>query len=172
MPHYMIDLETMGTKPDAPITSIGAVEFSLDGIHRQFYEKIDLSSSVDHGGVIDPETVKWWLSQEKAAQKENMGGGSIVDALHLLSLFMSGGGDAIVWGNGAAFDNVILAAHYDRCKLERPWKFWNDRCYRTMKNIHSDVSMDRLGVHHNALDDAISQANHLIEICTEKGVNI
>jgi len=33
-----------------------------------------------------------------------------------------------------------------------------------MKNMFSGVNMKREGIHHNALDDAKSQALHLIEI--------
>lgn len=171
MAHFMIDLETMGNKPDAPITSIGAVIFSMNGVSHEFYARVDLSSSVKHGGIMDADTVKWWLTQDPAAQQEMTGGGDLIEALNDLSDFMRGD-DPIVWGNGAAFDNVILAAHYDRCCIYRPWKFWNDRCYRTMKSLFPDVKMDRSGTHHNALDDAKSQAVHLINICKEKGVNL
>jgi len=48
--------------------------------------------------------------------------------------------------------------------MERPWYFWNDRCYRTMKSLYPQIPMERDGVHHNALDDAISQARHLMAI--------
>jgi exodeoxyribonuclease VIII len=44
------------------------------------------------------------------------------------------------------------------------WEFWKDRCYRTIKNCYPDVPFDRRGTHHNALDDARSQALHLIAI--------
>ena len=67
-----------------------------------------------------------------------------------------------VWGNGAAFDNAILSTAYDICDWPQPWMFWNDRCYRTMKAQHRDVDFVRLGTYHNALDDAESQAEHLL----------
>lgn len=47
--------------------------------------------------------------------------------------------------------------------LEQPWAFWNDRCYRTLK-ARSELKIARTGTHHNALDDAKSQALHLITI--------
>ncbi len=71
-----------------------------------------------------------------------------------------------VWGNGAAFDNVILAQAYRRAGLSVPWPYWNDRCYRTVKAMRPDVRMDRTGTHHNAIDDATSQARHLIALLT------
>jgi hypothetical protein len=71
---------------------------------------------------------------------------------------------AEIWGNGASFDNAILAEAYDCARIDRPWKYWNDRCYRTMKNQFPLVPFRRSGTHHNALDDARSQAEHLMEI--------
>ena len=57
-----------------------------------------------------------------------------------------------------------LSDAYDRAQLPRPWKYYNDRCYRTVKNLRPDVPMIRGGTHHNALDDAKSQATHLMAI--------
>jgi inhibitor of KinA sporulation pathway (predicted exonuclease) len=45
------------------------------------------------------------------------------------------------------------------------YKFWNERCYRTVKNQYPDVKLTRTGTYHNALDDARTQAEHLVQIC-------
>jgi hypothetical protein len=66
-----------------------------------------------------------------------------------------------LWGNGASFDNAILAHAYARCGATPPWKFWNDRCYRTVAALTA-TPRQQGGTHHNALDDARSQAEHLI----------
>ena len=66
-----------------------------------------------------------------------------------------------VWGNGATFDNVILSNAYKAAGMEQPWKFWDDRCYRTVKGLLPDIKIERLGTHHNAVYDAMSQARHL-----------
>jgi len=73
-----------------------------------------------------------------------------------------------VWGNGAAFDNVILASAYRQANITQPWLFWNDRCYRTVKALSPAVTMQRNGTHHNALDDAESQARHLIDMLANR----
>ena len=47
----------------------------------------------------------------------------------------------------------------------KPWSYGKNRCYRTMKRIFGEnVPLVRQGVHHNGLDDAITQAVHLQEI--------
>ncbi|ELV1121539.1 3'-5' exoribonuclease, partial [Escherichia coli] len=56
--HLMIDLETMGKNPDAPIISIGAIFFDpqTGEMGPEFSKTIDLETA---GGVIDRDTIKW-----------------------------------------------------------------------------------------------------------------
>jgi hypothetical protein len=69
-----------------------------------------------------------------------------------------------IWGNGADFDNVILSSAYRNTGHVTPWGTYKNRCYRTIKSANRHVAMARTGTHHNALDDAKSQAQHLIRI--------
>jgi exodeoxyribonuclease VIII len=172
--HIMIDLETMGTRPDAPIVAIGAVAFNAHGVHDTLYRLVSLHSAVRSGAVIDPSTVMWWLEQGDAARaalqdKQNDAAG-IKDALQDFVQFVCSYGDELkgVWGNGATFDNVIMHESGKRCGVPM-WEFWKDKCYRTVKGMYPDVKMERNGTHHNALDDARSQALHLIRINAAAG---
>jgi len=168
MDDVMLDLETMGNGPDAAIVAIGAVEFDLKSgeIGERFYAVIDLESSVEFGGVMDAETVLWWLKQSDAARAEfSRGGAPIADVLCEFARWLrQRGEDVRVWGNGANFDNVILASAYRRMHMAPPWEYWNDRCYRTMKGLVPSIRRERLGTKHNAADDAETQARHLIRI--------
>jgi len=160
----MLDLETLGNKPGAVIVAIGAVKFNGDEILSSFYERVDAESCVKAGLTLDTSTVMWWLKQSDEARAEIVKPGMpLTEALTMFTAWI-GDPNLEVWGNGAAFDNVILAGAYDALGMERPWYFWNDRCYRTMKSLHPEIPMERDGVHHNALDDAISQARHLMAI--------
>ncbi len=69
-----------------------------------------------------------------------------------------------MWGCGSDFDNVVLANAYTMCGLKAPWNFWNNRCYRTIKARYPEVEFERVGVYHRAVDDARSQALHLMKI--------
>lgn len=163
MTAVMLDLETMGNEPDSAIIAIGACEFSSAGIGSVFYEVVDLASSVHHGGVITPSTVLWWMDQSEQARAQiRRRGEHITTTLRNFAEWLPAGAE--VWGNGAAFDNVILASAYRRLLLPVPWDFWNDRCYRTVKNRSAVRMPERTGTLHNALDDAINQAKHLILI--------
>ena len=163
--HVMIDLETLGKTPDAAIVSIGACRFDQNGVGEDtFYRQISLQSTVDGGAKIDPSTVIWWMQQSDDARQAIISGrDDEFEALCDFRGWIKAEKISGVWGNGAAFDNVILSQAYLRYGQEAPWPFWLDRCYRTMK-AGSRVRLVREGTHHNALDDAITQAKHLIEI--------
>jgi exodeoxyribonuclease VIII len=168
--HIMLDLETMGTRPDAPIVAIGAVAFDKDGITSPFYEVIDLAWAVRDGATMSPETVIWWLKQpDEARAAITRRGIEPKVALERFRRFVDLHGGDGMWGNGATFDNVILSETYLRLGMKAPWPFWTDRCYRTIKSVFPAVEMERSGTHHNALDDARSQAEHLIAISAKHG---
>lgn len=165
----MADLETMGTAPGSAIVSIGAVKFGINGITDKFYERICLKSCMDAGLTIDPDTIKWWLKQSDEAREEltKPDGEMIHVALMKFTQWinLTPSPSVELWGCGANFDNALLGAAYDLLRMPKPWKFWNDRCYRTVKALHPEHPMQkRTGTHHNALDDAISQAEHLITL--------
>jgi len=165
MNDIMLDLETMGTSFNAPIVAIGAVRFDpkSEEIGETFYQLIDLKSCVDKGLLLDVDTVLWWMRQGDNARGQicNPSLERVPLEIALVNFGIWLKPDDKVWGNGVDFDNVILSTAYRRCNLEQPWKFWNNRCYRTIKNMQPDIELVREGTHHNCLDDAISQAKHL-----------
>jgi exodeoxyribonuclease VIII len=170
MSDIMLDLETMGTTPNSAIIAIGAVEFDIHNntIRDKFYTTVDLDSSVKNCGIIDASTVLWWMKQSDESRieltKNNV---DIKTALFSLSIWIKSTGileETRIWGNGASFDNVILSSAYKNNDIQQPWKFYNDRCYRTIKSMYPDIILHRIGAHHHALNDAESQAIHLMEI--------
>jgi hypothetical protein len=173
--HVMVDLETMDSKCTAAITAIGAVAFDLSSgtlETNEFYVKVDLQSSMDAECTVSGDTINWWLVQNEAARKEMAKKGvPLIDALVEFENWLADAKNTKVWGNGASFDNAILAHAYAKVRIELPWKFWNDRCYRTVKGLNPNVPLVASGVAHNALDDARQQALHLIEISKGGKVN-
>jgi len=162
MSNVMLDLETLGNGANSVIIAIGAVKFDADGLGEEFYEVVDAETCVRMGMQMDTSTVMWWMKQSDEARAAfDRVGSNIFGVLARFSAFC---GDSKVWGNGASFDNTILSNAYRKTGVEQPWKFWNDRCYRTMKSLYPQVKIARQGTYHNALDDAKSQASHLIAI--------
>jgi hypothetical protein len=167
MKNIMVDLETFGKNNHSVIISIGAVEFDHTGLGSTFYKAVDPQSCVDFGLKLDVETVLWWMKQSEAARIVfNQQPRPLDQALQDFSdwVKMVAGNTAEVWGNGATFDNVILANAYAAVGLPKPWPYWADRCYRTLKNLYPQITQDKLGVAHNALDDALYQAAHASKI--------
>ena len=168
--HLMIDLETMGKNPDAPIISIGAIFFDpqTGDMGPEFIKTIDLETA---GGVIDRDTIKWWLKQSREAQSAIMTDEiPLDDALLQLREFIdenSGEFFVQVWGNGANFDNTILRRSYERQGIPCPWRYYNDRDVRTIVELGKAIDFDARtaipfeGERHNALDDARYQAKYV-----------
>ncbi|EES9412464.1 exonuclease [Escherichia coli] len=171
--HLMIDLETMGKNPDAPIISIGAIFFDpqTGDMGPEFSKTIDLETA---GGVIDRDTIKWWLKQSREAQSAIMTDEiPLDDALLQLREFIdenSGEFFVQVWGNGANFDNVILRRSYERQGIPCPWHYHNDRDVRTIVELGKAIDFEARtaipfeGERHNALDDARYQAKYVSAI--------
>lgn len=166
MKHIMLDCETLGTTASAVILSIGAVKFDLatDKIDDAgFYASIDIESNLEYGRRIQEDTLLWWLKQEAAAQQVfHEAKIALPDALTELSDWI-GSDDYTVWSNGADFDLPMLAHAFSQVGIETPWKFWNSRCFRTYKNLPGakDIRLPATGVKHNALSDAVQQAQTL-----------
>lgn len=169
--HIMIDIETMGKGPRSAIAAIGAVEFNPAGdtLGPSFYTRVDLSSAVTAGMVIDADTVLWWLRQEEDARRELTaeGGLPLPHALQALATFLIGEGiageidDLIVWANGTSFDFPILSEAFRLCGLQRPWHYYNERDFRTVRKLFARVKAERESTAHHALEDARHQARHL-----------
>ncbi|HAZ6975812.1 TPA: exonuclease [Escherichia coli] len=171
--HLMIDLETMGKNPDAPIISIGAIFFDpqTGDMGPEFSKTIDLETA---GGVIDRDTIKWWLKQSREAQSAIMTDEiPLDDALLQLREFIdenSGEFFVQVWGNGANFENTILRRSYERQGIPCPWRYYNDRDVRTIVELGKAIDFDARtaipfeGERHNALDDARYQAKYVSAI--------
>ena len=166
--HIMLDLETFGKSNTAAIVSIGAVKFVPE--HRlvvdKFYVVVDPRSS-SRFGDIGADTVLWWMHKDRTVTREQMINAPMVDLPSALEGFaMWYGNDKFVpvWGNGSTFDNAILQNAFEKCNMEVPWSYKSDRCYRTLFNIGHAVPFERVGEHHNAVDDALAQAKHLMKI--------
>ena len=173
MNRVMLDLETYGVSAGCGILSIGAVFFSASEEEWKgptFYSAINAESVEKHGLRKDPDTMKWWDQQGSAAREvweQVKTAPPLEDVLADFGVWLKEkytGKDVQVWGNGADFDNPILSACYAAVGWKQPWGAWSGRCYRTLKGLRPDIKLVRQGTYHNALDDAVSQAEHAVRI--------
>jgi hypothetical protein len=173
----MIDIETMGTGPDAAILTIGAVMFDPRAEDTEetlrpestLFGPITFKSNAEEGRAFDPDTIAWWMTQSKEAQLALVEGKQINlrGALEQFRQWIAGAKPAPtrVWGNDPDFDCVILIHAFKRAGLMWPFKFWESRSVRTIKELayppgglRGDFPAIGVGTAHNAQDDTIRQA--------------
>lgn len=184
MQNIMLDLECLSSANTAAIVSIGAVFFdvSTKKLGGEFYCEISTSSlddQIKRGAAVSASTVQWWLRQHEsvsAVLRESNANRSITErALNEFALFLrSMGPNPGVWGNGADYDNAVLRNCYMMYNIKSPWRPQQNRCYRTIYKLHNKPNRKvvRSGTHHNALDDAKTQALQLINLLHDQKVNI
>lgn len=180
----MVDLETLGTGADACVISLGAIKFNINEIDnfdaikrsndRFFIEYFNMDDQIELGASVTPETIKWWLKQSDRARKfvyEKTEYKDTIDILEAFAKFCKG--SSFLWGNGAAFDNTIIRTMYRTFDTEFPISYSGDRCYRTLVALTKNKpNLVRFGVHHNCLDDAITQALYAQQCFNSLGVNL
>ncbi len=166
----MIDIETLGTRPDAAVLQIGAVMFDAhDGgvLHngKGFNQFVTLQ---DGGGSVDHGTLCFWLQQPGAARFGAALQSSAKPLKTVLQLFNKWPKDVLgiewstvqgVWAMPVDFDLPILRSAYAHWNQDVPWNRRATRDARTLFSITGYPSVDKTGFRqHDALDDAVVQA--------------
>jgi exodeoxyribonuclease VIII len=144
--HLMVDVEALGKKPAPSFQSVQYSSTQRRVIRALSFTKSLASSHRWPGGVPDASTIIFWLKASSEARSEIVMDSAITlsDALQQLDDFItanaSNGKDSVqVWGNGATYDNVLLAESFDRAGIPCPWKFWNNRDVRTIVELGKAV---------------------------------
>ena len=181
MNHLMLDLETEDTAPTAVIVSIGMVLFNPNEPDGKIIRLPELYPNRNHqrsrGRTYSQDTLNWWEKQSPAAKLVyNQPQQEVVEVIGAIrSVIEPADGMEVdhVWGNGAGFDNTILRSFFGSFEQEVPWEFWQDYCFRTLKQMPGAKGLAEpfQGIPHNAVDDAYNQARHLQKICQHFNLN-
>jgi exodeoxyribonuclease VIII len=185
--HLMADIETLGTCPRSAVLTIGAVLFDprkQDDVgaleRRGLLRRVSMNDALTHG-TVDPDTIKWWFEQDDKAIKELVTGEivSLKTALEELrqyavhrwvkgdDKFFAGHSQypiaTTIWANSPNFDCTILEHACRQVGEVFPFKFFQYRDVRTLKDLAWPNGPDSIpkfasGTKHNALSDAVSQA--------------
>lgn len=168
MKDLMIDLETLGQTSSCPVISLGAVFFDIEAkkLGPTFYMALDVGEQMKYGRIPDASTLKWWLGQSNAAKKVFKEEAKPTrEVLELFIRWCKANGTGInPWGNGSSFDISIMENIFNQYNLSPPWAFYNVMDLRTFKRFKAGgTKLQKGGVNHNALDDAVSQAKYVLE---------
>jgi hypothetical protein len=174
MSDVMLDLETLSTRPEATILTFGACKFSpynqndiVDGI----YFRINVDEQIALGSHVDENTIEWWGRQADDVREEALGEGnriSLAEFTANLNRFIVGADN--IWAQGPVFDIVILENLYRRMGLPCPWQFWQIRDSRTLLSSLGDPREKNKAGLHNALEDAVSQAQAVQYVFKQAGI--
>lgn len=165
----MLDLETLGTKPGSPITEIGMVVFdaATGAVTAEFFCKLGVTEQLQLGAHIAPDTVAWWekTNPTKLLEMSNDVTPVLPELRRLVDFCVThdAAGCDRVWAQGQDFDFPLLGWLMARFGIETPWDFWKHRDTRTAFDVYGfDYrNAPRVGDHHNALDDCLTQVMHL-----------
>ena len=181
MQHIMLDLETLGTDPNALILSMGAVAFDITDKNLTTIDPSQIKEYCPHFQAsfkpqeqqsirtIDWSTVKWWMEQKPEARQRVTYPNPPADVVHevvaqfdiwLQGVITTDLKYAKLWGNGSSFDCVLLESLYRDFGYVFPFKWWNFRDLRTLRDLAGSVPAPesvQVGIEHDALDDALAQ---------------
>lgn len=165
--HCVIDLETLGVLPDTVVLTLGAAKFNphnTAGTTNQLYFKFSVDEQLAAGRTIDQDTLDWWCRQPSEVHREAMTDDDrigVAQGLAQLTKFLVGVDD--IWCQGPVFDIVILENMFRQNQMHIPWQYWQIRDSRTLFKFldfdpRREIRKTSESAHHNALDDAITQA--------------
>ena len=161
--HAMIDLETLGTKQDTVILTIGGVKFNPNAIsehHSELYYRFEVDEQLSKGRTTDKSTLEWWQKQDPAVMEEALGDHDRQPVQNILSeLNKWCVGVDTIWCQGPVFDIGILENIYRQYEMHIPWPFWKIKDSRTLfgimpKDPRKQIKFDA----HNALEDCKVQS--------------
>ena len=164
----MLDLESLSTRPDAVILTLGAVKFdpyTPDHFGDTLYLRIDVDTQIADGRYVEEDTIDWWGRQHPDVREEALGVTgrvSVMDTIKQLSKFLVGVKN--IWAQGSVFDIGCLENFYRQYGVPAPWYYWQIRDSRTLFGVHGDPREKNKLDLHNALADCVSQAQAVQEI--------
>ena len=171
MNNLMVDIETLGTKPGAPVISLAAVQFDLETgeTGEVFHMNINPGSLDEGGNIPDYNTLLWWVEGRSELLTNILKDG--IDARIVFTSFCNyitetfkGINTFYVWGNSNRFDLGLLEYQLHLHDWETPWSFRNERDVRTLVHFAPEVknNLPFEGTKHNPLYDC----KHQIKYCS------
>jgi len=173
--HATIDIETLGTSPDTVVLTIGGIKFDPmedDGLHSEFYYRLNADEQIDMGRTVDEKTLEWWETQSDEVKAEALDTNDripVEETLKALNKWLVGVDK--IWCQGPVFDIGILENLYKQIGLHHNWPFYIIRDSRTLFSLmDKDPRKEIDFAAHNALADAIVQSLCIQKVYKKLGI--
>jgi len=156
MAHLMIDIETLGTTPDAHILTIAAQTFDplqRDWLGPAYYARVDFESQENRR--IEQGTLEWWATQGESQKEAFAEDNRIPLDRSLTELGRLIWQSKRIWANGSNFDMTILEDAYKSYHMALPWQYFHVRDARTIYSLVP--SLQKYPASHHALEDCRRQ---------------
>jgi hypothetical protein len=165
----MIDIEGLGTGPDAAILTIAAQSFDPFGTgyyDRHYYARITLESQENRR--IQDDTLAWWATQPKAQEEAFAEDNRIPLDQALDELYRLAWQHDYIWAQGPTYDINILEHAYKSYNKTQPWQFYRIRDSRTVLSLWPERPVPPTS--HHALEDTRKQIDILQKTLKHLGV--
>lgn len=169
MNHIMLDIETLGVSSRSPILALGAAALGSSGPPREFYRAVKPSLAPP----FEPSfgTVSWWAQQSMEARGV-FSDPDAASSAEMCLAFLEWWGlhadkDTKLWAKPPHFDVVILQHTLAVHGYRPPWSHRNILDLRTLihlKDPDGALQPPDIAGHHNALSDAVWQAEYLTRL--------
>lgn len=164
--HVMLDMETLGTGPNAVVVQMALVRFRLhDPDNATILQNVaidfDWQDQLSQGRVITQDTLQWWMQQPDAVRGKVFGPGEFrietEAGIESAAAFLEGVGNPVIWACPANFDIPLFEGLLQTYGIRVPWFHRDTMCLRTLCLAAGyDRRMDKRGdghMHHDATDD-------------------
>lgn len=147
----MLDLGTLSVEDNAAITQIGLVQFDRTFEDRttivRINDSISLSSSVSAGLHVCPETIKWWVNQDKKVIEKVLVRSllakqtvelrtSLLAIARLVQELRIDYNEVVLWTWPAMSDITWLKNAFKACEISWPFKYHETRCVKPLSEAY------------------------------------
>lgn len=176
--HFMLDLETLDTKPSAHILELALICFCpfTGRVNEALSRHVRFGLSRQVGATISPSTMQWWVETneqyfnelltyvfESDQQLQNI----LFDFNLLLSDVRIQGSEVRVWNTGSFDVDIVNDATRRVLGKNSPMiNFWEVRDVRSLRQLNDDfgLSNDEWPTSHNAKDDCLRQISYVYSV--------
>lgn len=173
--HFMLDLETLDTKPSAHILELALICFCpyTGRVNEVLSRHVRFGLIPQKGATISPSTMNWWVETNEQYFNDLLtyrceSDKTLQHVLFELDLLMSNirvqGSDVRVWNTGMLDVDIINdSARRVLGKPDQLFKFWEVRDVRSLRQVAEDFGLlnDEWPTSHNAKDDCLRKISYV-----------